>query len=298
MNSLIRLVLIFLFALPLHGAWLKSLDDAKKQAKEEKKDIYLIFTSLKISGACVQLEKRVLSQESFQKAVGEKFVLVHLDVPLQQTPGMVSPLAANRIVARKFGVEGYPTAFYLDSQGRSYATESGLLMGGPDDYAKRLLGKAEEQTGRLKEFGEAYQKEGLDRAKAIIAILKKQPRGASSELNADHMAELARLDPEDSLGFQKKRQAEQGFRDLDRAVKEIFHKDSYEEVVKLVDSYVKEYQPKGELLQKALFPKLAALRHGKNFDAAIITADEIIAVDANSSHGKLAAQMRKQLANR
>lgn len=287
-----------MFALPLHGAWLKNLDAAKKQAKEEKKDIYLIFTSLKFSGACVQLEKRVLAQEEFQKAVAEKFVLVHLDVPLQQTPGMISPLAANRIVARQFGVEGYPTAFFLDSQGRSYATESGLLMGGPDEYAKRMFGKAAEQTDRAKALDQAYEKEGLDRAKAIIAILNKLPRGSSPELYADHMAELARLDPEDTLGFQKKRLAEQGFRDLDRALKEVFHKDSYEEVVKLVDSYVKEYQPKGELLQKALFPKLAALRHGKNFDAAIIAADEIIAVDANSSHGKLAAQMRKQLANR
>jgi hypothetical protein len=92
--------------------------------------------------------------------------------------------------------------------------------------------------------------------------------------------------------------AAEGFRDLDRALKEVFHKNSYDEVVKLVDTYVREFQPEGELLQKALFPKLAALRHGKKFREAIVAADEVIAVDANSAHGKLAGQLRKQLEGR
>jgi|TARA_B110000914_G_scaffold137666_1_gene120446 hypothetical protein len=293
-----RFGLVVLFVLPLKAAWLKDLDTARNLAAKEEKNIYLIFTSLKVSGACLQLEKRVLSQESFQKAVTEKFVLVHLDVPLQQKPGMISPLAANRIVAKSFRVESYPTAFYLDSKGRSYASETGALIGGPDDYAKHLLKKSTEQTDRNQAFEEAYEKEGLERAKAIIAVLKKSPKGASAKLHASHIAELAKVDPNDSLGFQRKRLAAEGFRDLDRALKEVFHKNSYDEVVKLVDTYVREFQPEGELLQKALFPKLAALRHGKKFREAIVAADEVIAVDANSAHGKLAGQLRKQLEGR
>jgi thioredoxin-related protein len=289
------LALAFLLVLPLPAAWLTDLDTAKKQAAEEEKGIYLVFTALKFSGACVQLEKRVLSQESFQKAAAEKFVLVHLDVPLQQTPGMISPLAANRIIARKFRVESYPTAFLLDSEGRAYSSETGALIGDPKQYAARLFEKAGEQEGRSKALREAYQNEGLDRAKALIEVLQKVPRDADPALYQEHMTELAKLDPEDLLGFQKKRLAEQGFRDLDRAIKEVFHKDSYNEVVKLVDDYVKQFEPKGTLLQKALFPKLAALNHGGQVPEAIQAADEIIAIAPASSHGKLAAQIRSKL---
>ncbi len=295
---MLRLCFVFLLALPLKAAWLKDLDAARKLAATEERDIYLIFTSLQVSGACVQLEKRVLSQESFQQAVAGKFVLVHLDVPLQQKPGMISPLAANRIVAKSFGVDSYPTAHYLDSQGRSYAVETGALIGGPEDYAKHLLQKFAEQKGRNGALQEAYQKEGLERAKAIIEVLKRVPKGASADLYASHMGELAKVDPDDTLGFRRKRLAEEGFRDLNRALKEVFHKNSYDEVVKLVDTYVRDFQPKGAWLQKALFPKLAAFRHGKKFPEAITVAEEIIAVDADSSHGKLAAQIRNQLKKR
>lgn len=287
--------LIAFLSLPLSAAWLTDLDQAKAAALEEEKEIYLIFTSLKVSGACVQLEKRVLSQEAFQTAVADQFILVHLDVPLELTPGMISPLAGNRIFAQKFAVEAYPTAFYLDAQGRSYATESGAIIGGPAAYATRLLKKASDREAQKAALQTAYSKQGLDRAQAIIDVLKNAPRGAADDLFTEEMAELARIDPQDSLGFQKKRKAEQGFRDLNRALKEVFHKDSYPAVVKLIDTYVAEFRPQGALLQKALFPKLAALKHGNQKEATIVAAQEVIAVDPSSPHGKLAAQILARL---
>ncbi len=292
---MLRFLLAIFLTFPLQAEWLKDLDQAKALASEGKKDIYLIFTSLKVSGACVQLEKRVLSQEAFRKAVQEGFVLVHLDVPLETKPGMVLPNAVNRIIAKRFGVEAYPTAFYLNSKGIAYASESGALMGGPEEYAARLLKKAEERKGQKVALKSAYEKEGLDRAKAIIEVLKKAPRGGDDQLFANEMAELAKLDPEDSLGFQKPRLTKKGFDDLERALSEVFHKDSYDEVVKLVDLYVAEFQPQGALLQKALFPKLAALNHAGQKEAAMTAAQEVIAVDAQSPHGKFAAQILERL---
>ncbi len=295
---MLRLALALILVLPLPAAWLTNLDEGKRKAAEEGKEIYLVFTSLKISGACVQLKKRVLSQEEFQAAVAERLILVHLDVPLESKPGMVSPLAVNRLVARGFGVDAYPTAFLLNSKGITYARETGALTGGPLKYAARILKKSSEQAGRETALEEAYQKEGLERAKAIIEVMQNAPFAADPKLYAGPMAELEKVDPDDTLGFQKKRLAEQGFAELDRSLKEIFHKDSYGEVVKLVDSYVEKYEPKGALLQRALFPKLAALNHGNQIPEAIKAAGEIIAVDADSSHGKFAAQILKQLKSR
>jgi hypothetical protein len=292
---MLRLALTLFLVLPLSGAWLTNLDEGKRKAAEEGKEIYLVFTSLKISGACVQLKKRVLSQEEFQTAVAARLILVHLDVPLESKPGMVSPLAVNRLVAQNFGVEAYPTAFFLNSDGITYAKETGALTGGPLKYADRILKTSSEQAGRERVLAEAYQKEGLERAKAIIEVIKNASSAADPKLYAKPIAELAQLDPDDTLGFQKKRLAEQGFVELDRSLKEVFHKNSYGEVVKLVDSYLEKFEPQGALLQKALFPKLAALNHGNQIPEAIKAAGEVIAVDANSSYGKFAAQILKQL---
>ena len=66
-------------------------------------------------------------------------------------------------------------------------------------------------------------------------------------------------------------------------------------MVKLVDGYLARFEPQGELLQKALFPKLAALDHGRKTAEAIKTAEAVIAVDDNSSYGKLASQILKRL---
>lgn len=290
-----RLALALLLALPLQGAWLKNLDEARKSASEEKKDIYLVFLSTGISGACVQFNERVLSRALFQEAIAERFVPVLLDVPLKQTPGMVSPLASNRILAGQFGVDRYPTTFYLNSEGIVYARETGAAVDGPLKHAAKVIRRSKDQVARLKAVEEAYQKDGLERAKALVALIESTPRGADPSLNAAHLDELAKLDPDDSLGFQKAHLAERGFVDLDHALKEVFHKDSYDEVVRLVDDYVDRFEPKGALLQKALFPKLAALNHGRQTAEAIQVAEEVIAVDANSSHGKLAAQILKRL---
>jgi hypothetical protein len=150
-------------------------------------------------------------------------------------------------------------------------------------------------VARLKLIEEAYKQDGLERAKSLIALIKSTPRGADPSLSAEHLEELAKLDPDDSLGFRKDHLAETGFTDLDRAIKEVFHKDSYDQVIKLVDDYIIKFEPKGVLLQKALFPKLAALNHDKQTAQATEVAEAVIAIDATSAHGKLAAQILRRL---
>ena len=281
--------------MPLSGVWLKDLEAGKKQAAEQKKDVYLIFTALKVSGACMQLERRVLSQEAFQSAAAEKFVLVHLDVPLEQTPGMIDPLTPHKFTAHKYGVENYPTALYLNDEGHLYLSETGALTSGPEAYAAHLLENAGKQAARDLALEEAGQKEGVERAREIVAVLESVPASASPKLYEKQLKELSILDPGDSLGFQGKYQREAGFRELETALEEIFHKNSYEEVVKLVDGYVVRHQPTGVLLQKALFRKLAAQRHGKMTEDAIRTAEELIKADPGSSHGRFAKQILESL---
>ena len=292
---MIRVALVLALVLPLQGAWLNDLAAGKKQAAEEKKDLYLIFTSLKASGACMQLDKRVLSQEAFQEVAGQRFVLVSLDLPLDETPEADGAELSNRAIAQMYDIATYPTALYLDQLGRIYLREEGALTLGPAEYADHLLERSGEQLERERALQAAGGKEGMERAQAIVDFIKSLPSTASPELSDGPMKELAKLDPDDSLGFQKERQSEVAFRELELAIREVFHKDSYEEVVKLVDQYVETFEPRGERLQRALFPKLAALRHGKQTAEAIETAGVIIEAGPDSSHGRLARQIVEAL---
>ncbi len=290
-----HLLFFFLLSLPLQAVWLKSLEEAKSQAVKAGKEIYLVFTSQEVSGACVQLQKQLLSQEAFCQRVAERFILVNLDVPAPAREGEVSPRLGNEIIAKNFKVESYPSAFYLNEQGLSYASETGVIMTELEEFSARLIEMSDFYRKQKEALKLAYEKEGMARARAIVEVLKNAPQGGAEERFADEFTELASLDPEDSLGFQKPRLAEKGFRDLSEDLEEVFHKDSYEEATQRIDRYVEEFQPQGLLLQKVLFRKLAALSHAGQTEAAILTAEKIIIVDAESSHGKLAAQMLSRL---
>ena len=290
---MLRFALAFLFLWPLSATLVTDLAEAKKVAASEGKDIYLVFTSLKVSGACVQLNQRVISQEDFHEAVSARFVIAHLDVPLDD-----AAQSDNQVTALKFGVTRYPTALFLDAQGVVYDREAGALRGSPQEYAVRLIGQSDAHQARLATLEKAYQNKGLDRARALVSGIKAVPAEADPAFIEKHLEALRKADPDDSLGFQKQRRAEQGFLELDLALKEVFDKDSHLEVAELIDEYLAKFSPDGAFLQKALFPKLAALNHAQETAQAIKVAEAIIAVDAESSHGKFATQILKQLKSR
>lgn len=209
--SFLRVTLFFFLGLPLPGAWLSDLEKGRQLAGESEKDIFLVFTALKFSGACVQFEKKVLSQESFQEDLDDRFVLVHLDVPLQQVPGMDSPKAKNRTTTEQFGVESYPASYWLDSKGRAYAAEQGAMAGTAAEVAERVLRKQTGERNRREKVRLAYEKEGMARARALVAVLAEEVRGADPTRDADHLRELARLDPDDTLDFRQRHTAELAF---------------------------------------------------------------------------------------
>jgi len=295
MNISRYLILLGLLCTPLKASWEQDFEKAKIQAATEQKDLYLIFTSLQTSGACVQLNKRVLSQASFQNAVSDTFILVHLDLPAEAPEDEKDPFYQNAQIAQKFPLTEFPTAFYLDSQGRPYFQESGALMSEPEKFATRIIDQAKAYKMRQAAFKAAYQKEGLTCAQELIDLIKAAPEGSQRDLEKPHLAALARLDPDDTLGFQKNYHADRALEDLEISISLVFHKDSYAQVTKLVDTYIEEHSPQGQRLQKVLFRKLAALKNGNKTDEALLVAEQIIASDPNSSWGKFATSIQQQL---
>ncbi|MGE4563358.1 MAG: thioredoxin family protein [Victivallaceae bacterium] len=127
--------ILTLQAVPPNSGWFTSLPAAQKVAKAGNKKIYALFTGSDWCPYCVKLEKDVLKQKKFDEFAKDKLVLLYLDFPRgRKLPAKESE--ANRALYEKYGVEGFPTAVILDSEGN--AIDKIVGPNPVEDYLKRL----------------------------------------------------------------------------------------------------------------------------------------------------------------
>src|SRR6266536_1666463 len=116
-----------------HAAtWLTDLPAAKAQAARESKIVLIDFTGSDWCGWCMKLKQEVFSQPEFEDYANRNLVLVEIEFPRSkpQSPEMKK---ANRDLADRFRVQGYPTLVLLDSQGNE-ARRSGYQAGGAHPF--------------------------------------------------------------------------------------------------------------------------------------------------------------------
>jgi thioredoxin-related protein len=167
--------------------WLTDLDEAKKVAQAEKKDILVDFTGSDWCGWCKRLKAEVFDQPEFAAAT-KKFVLVELDFP-QKKKLPAGAKEKNEALAKQFNVSGFPTILLLDSQGELYA-QTGYEEGGAVKYLASLdeLRKQNTPEGK-KALAEKVKQEALmeqmnqDLEKILEPlIVKKDEAGAEAAL--------------------------------------------------------------------------------------------------------------------
>lgn len=116
------------------GTWLTDLDKAKELAKTEKKHVLIDFTGSDWCPPCKALHKNVFSTPEFEKFAKDRFILVELDFP-RTKPQSAEVKAANRELAKAFGITGYPTVVVLDPEGKEVSKKVGY---GGQDAAKYI----------------------------------------------------------------------------------------------------------------------------------------------------------------
>ena len=101
--------------------------------------VLLDFTGSDWCGWCIKFEHDVLSTDKFTGYAKGKLVLVRLDYPHHQAlaPALKQ---ANEELAKRFGVDGFPTFVLLNSAGRELGRQAGYLQGGPDAFIAKLDG--------------------------------------------------------------------------------------------------------------------------------------------------------------
>ncbi len=119
----VLLALLSVVALPLFSAdvpkgWGTDYDAALARAAKEKRPVLALFTGSDWCPYCVQLEKKVLKDSSFQKFTEKNVVLLYLDFPRKKQLD-AKLTEQNKKLREKYGVRGYPTSLLLDAQGKT-----------------------------------------------------------------------------------------------------------------------------------------------------------------------------------
>lgn len=124
-------------ALGGEAVWIHDFDAAKKQAKEEHKTIFINFTGSDWCGWCIKLDKEVFSKKEFQEYAEANLVLMEVDFPrkLEQSAEVK---AQNKELDKEFKIEGYPTLFLLDADGKKLSEDVGYREGGAQAYVDHL----------------------------------------------------------------------------------------------------------------------------------------------------------------
>ena len=96
--------------------WGTDLPAALKQAKAESKRVLIGFTGSDWNPSCIALHDRVLTQPVFRDWAANKLTLVRADFPRHTSPSKTQA-DANKLLLRKYAVEGFPTLLLLDAEG-------------------------------------------------------------------------------------------------------------------------------------------------------------------------------------
>jgi protein disulfide-isomerase len=123
--------------------WYTNYTQALQAAKQGNKPVLLFFTGSDWCGWCKKMVQEVFSSPDFVQSVGNDFVFVEIDFPMnKQLPPEVAQ--QNNQLKQENGVTGYPTVIikrYINNN-LTFVAESGYRPGGGKayaDYLKQLL---------------------------------------------------------------------------------------------------------------------------------------------------------------
>lgn len=113
--------------------WTSDFDAAVKRAAKEQKMLYVLFTGSDWCPWCVKLHENVLDRAAFKKFAADHLVLVYVDFPKN---AKADDPAANEKLARKYKVEGFPTALVMSPDGKVVREIGGAMP--EKEYLKEL----------------------------------------------------------------------------------------------------------------------------------------------------------------
>lgn len=175
---------------------------AVAEAKKQDKDIMLLFTGSDWCPPCKKLDTEVFSQPEFVPGVGDNYVLVMLDFP--KSAELSEQLQQqNEAMAKKFGVEGFPTVIMVDTSLQPFAF-AGYQDGGAANFIKVMNEAHQRRIRRDENLIAAQKKQGSERAQLLDAAISDLGEEIVSVYYTDVVEEIVALDKNNELGLREK----------------------------------------------------------------------------------------------
>jgi S1-C subfamily serine protease/thioredoxin-related protein len=176
--------------------WVQDFDRAQKQAREQGKDVLLLFDASDWSDPCRNLAREVFARPELWKPLTDRFVLVHLDFPRypRATRRVQDSRRNQQLQARFFKQPAYPQVVLTDATGRPYALEVGYKLGQTEQWVKKLQAnqdKREDRDELLASVAKATGPAKLPAAEAALKFLAQEMEHPSSRGNGIYVLSLA-----------------------------------------------------------------------------------------------------------
>ena len=120
------------------AGWETDFAAVQKLAKEKNLPILADFSGSDWCGWCIKLDKEVFSKEAFKAYAKDNLVLFLADFP-QRTAQSDALKEQNQGLAKKYGIQGFPTVLLLKADG-TLIEQTGYQRGGPEKYVEHLKG--------------------------------------------------------------------------------------------------------------------------------------------------------------
>ncbi len=134
--SALAFLLLTAFSVSAKPGWLTDFKKAQDEAKSNKKLLLVDFTGSDWCGWCIRLDKEVFSKSEFREYASKNLILMEVDFPKGKE--LSGPeRTQNEELARRFGIQGFPTIVVLDGDGKRIG-ELGYMAGGPSAFIAEL----------------------------------------------------------------------------------------------------------------------------------------------------------------
>jgi thiol-disulfide isomerase/thioredoxin len=191
------------------ASWTTDWEAAKAQAAKEGKDLLIDFTGSDWCIWCKRLKGEVFDQAAFRDRAPGSFVLVELDFPQDKSGQSEVLQKQNEKLMEQFGVDGFPTIYLADEQGRPYA-QTGYQQGGAEPYLEHLAELAAVRAQRDKLLADADEAKGVAKAQKLADALDTMDASLHRHYVA-WMDQIIELDADGEGGlkqaFEKKKRA-------------------------------------------------------------------------------------------
>lgn len=117
--------------------WTDDYKKALERASEEGKYVVADFSGSDWCGWCKKLDKEVFSTDEFRKTALEKYVMLMVDTPNDESLLSEQAKKQNPQLLEKYEVPGFPTVLVLDPAG-NVVSSLGYKKGGPAKYLKSI----------------------------------------------------------------------------------------------------------------------------------------------------------------